>query len=272
MALGPVLVRPVLAVVGWPLRRLGPVGRLAVGGVGGAPRRAAAVSVVVALGVTLIAGVVVGGASVRVLADREMALVGAGRLRGDRRRRTPGRRRPGRAGARPAGAGPRDAVPAARERARSARPARSRSTPTTWTWRALPDAGQAGRRAGSLADLGPGRVVLSGFAAGRTGLRVGRHGRARRPAADRRVTVAAVLPDSAPLGSAMVADPADLTRLGAPAAYSGLLADAAGAGEDGRTAGLQALRQAIGGSAGVGVDRARRRARPDRPRCSTWCW
>ncbi|TDB89551.1 ABC transporter permease, partial [Micromonospora fluostatini] len=73
VALGPVLVRPVLAAVGWPLRRLGPLGRLAVGGVGGAPRRAAAVSVVVALGVTLVAGVLVGNASLRHLLDRELA-------------------------------------------------------------------------------------------------------------------------------------------------------------------------------------------------------
>jgi len=43
VALGPLLVRPVLAVVGWPLRRLRPVGALAVSTVGGVPRRAAAV-------------------------------------------------------------------------------------------------------------------------------------------------------------------------------------------------------------------------------------
>jgi putative ABC transport system permease protein len=73
VALGPLLVRPVLAAVGWPLRRLGPLGRLAVGGVGGAPRRAAAVSVVVALGVTLVAGALVGGASLRELTSRELA-------------------------------------------------------------------------------------------------------------------------------------------------------------------------------------------------------
>ncbi|GAB3933290.1 hypothetical protein GCM10027614_03920 [Micromonospora vulcania] len=61
-------------MVGWPLRQFGPHGRLAVGGIGGTPRRAAAISVVVALGVTLISGVLIGGASMRVLADREMAL------------------------------------------------------------------------------------------------------------------------------------------------------------------------------------------------------
>ena len=130
IALGPVLVRPVLAAAGWPLRRLGPVGRLAVGGVGGAPRRAAAVSVVVALGVTMIAGVLVGGASARVLADRETAssvpadfelTAGAG---------PPDRRRPDRAGTRPAGTHQRDALPPAAPACGSARSG-SRSTPTT---------------------------------------------------------------------------------------------------------------------------------------------
>ncbi|MEK8105012.1 hypothetical protein NKG94_06965 [Micromonospora sp. M12] len=36
VALGPLLVRPVLAVVGWPLRQLGPLGKMSVGGIGGA--------------------------------------------------------------------------------------------------------------------------------------------------------------------------------------------------------------------------------------------
>jgi putative ABC transport system permease protein len=60
IALGPLLVRPVLAVAGWPLSRLGPTGTLAVGGIGGAPRRAAAVWGVVALGVTNFSGTHVG--------------------------------------------------------------------------------------------------------------------------------------------------------------------------------------------------------------------
>lgn len=73
IAFGPLLIRPVLVAVGWPLRALGPVGRLAVGGVGGAPRRAAAVSVVVALGVTLVTGTVVGTASLQTWTDHKLA-------------------------------------------------------------------------------------------------------------------------------------------------------------------------------------------------------
>ncbi|PJE96594.1 ABC transporter permease [Streptomyces carminius] len=53
-ALGPVLVRPVLAALSPPLRRLGTAGRLAVTSVGEAPRRAAAGMLVVALGASLI--------------------------------------------------------------------------------------------------------------------------------------------------------------------------------------------------------------------------
>jgi putative ABC transport system permease protein len=71
--LGPVLIRPILAVAGWPLRRIGPAGRLAVSGIGGTPRRAAAVSVVVALGVTMLAGTVVGLTSLQLWTDRTMA-------------------------------------------------------------------------------------------------------------------------------------------------------------------------------------------------------
>ncbi|MFJ8862654.1 FtsX-like permease family protein [Streptomyces sp. NPDC102451] len=54
IALGPRLVRPVLSAVAVPLRRTGAAGRLAVAGVGGAPGRAASVSVVVALGICLV--------------------------------------------------------------------------------------------------------------------------------------------------------------------------------------------------------------------------
>jgi putative ABC transport system permease protein len=73
IVLGPLLIRPVLAVAGWPLRRFGATGRLAVSGIGGTPRRAAAVSVVVALGVTMLAGTVVGISSLQLWTDRTMA-------------------------------------------------------------------------------------------------------------------------------------------------------------------------------------------------------
>lgn len=251
ITLGPVLVRPVLAAVGWPLRRAGVVGRLAVGGVGGAPRRAAAVSVVVALGVTLIAGVLVGGASVRVLAERETAASAPADYEV------------------PAAAD--DPIPAAAvEQAR----ARAELTNVTGYRRmadvrvgaaeanleavdldpaALPALGRLDVTAGSLTGVGPGEVVLSGFTTDVTGLRLG--GRTTLRAGDRsvEVTVAGLLPDSVPLGAGLLVHPADLTRLGAPAGYTGVLADAARPGEDARTAGEQALRQTVGAGRGVVV-------------------
>jgi putative ABC transport system permease protein len=251
ITLGPVLVRPVLAVVGWPLRRLGAVGRLAVGGVGGAPRRAAAVSVVVALGVTLIAGVLVAGASARTLADRESASS------------VPADFEVTSSGDNPL---PAELVEQAKTRPELAHvtPYRRLSDITVGSseakldandlaMAALPTLGKLDVSSGSLTAIGPGKVVLSGFTRDITGLGVGDQAVLKAGKRTLRLTVVALLPDSAPLGSAMVLDPSDLTRLGATTTYSGLLADAAKTGEDGRTAGQQALRQVAGGRAGLGI-------------------
>jgi putative ABC transport system permease protein len=252
VALGPVLVRPLLAVVGWPLRRLGPVGRLAVGGMGGAPRRAAAVSVVVALGVTMIAGVLVAGASGRVLVEREAAAtvpadfevtasadatLGADQVEQAKARAeladvTPYRRLSS------VRIGGEDTELAAHDLAMTA----------------LPDLAKLDVAAGSWRDAGPGEVVLSGFTADVTGLGPGDRAEVR--AGDRVVslTVAAVLPDAAPLGGGLVLHPADLTRLGAPEGrYAGLLADAADDSEQARNQGLKALQQVTAGRSGLGI-------------------
>jgi putative ABC transport system permease protein len=251
MALGPVLVRPVLASVGWPLRRLGPVGRLAVGGVGAAPRRAAAVSVVVALGVTLIAGVVVSGASVRVLADRELAsavpadfeiaatgdervppdLVDQAKASPDLTHVTPYRR----LGTVQIG-GAEEMVEA-----------------TDLDMAALPTMEKIDVSAGTLSGIKPGAVAISGYAMDMSGLGVGDTTTLTSGKKKLQVTVAATLPDTAPLQSYLLLDPSDLSKLGAPATYSGLLADAAKPGENGRTAGQKAVQQLTQGRQGLGV-------------------
>ena len=250
-------------MVGWPLRQLGPVGRLAVGGIGGAPRRAAAVSVVVALGVTLIAGVLVGGASMRVLSDRELAvsvpadfgvaagdgstlpagLVEGARERSEIRNLAPFRRLDGLSLSRtgdtdpgPIGGGGESTFDA-----------------TDLDLTALPAVAKLDVRSGRLADLGPGQVVLAGYVTWDTGLRAGDRITLARDQRKIDVRIAAILPGATPLGSAVVVDPADLDRLGAPAGYAGLLADAARSGEDGRTAGQKALRQVTEGTAGIGL-------------------
>ncbi|MEU7781399.1 FtsX-like permease family protein [Micromonospora parva] len=258
VALGPLLVRPVLAVVGWPLRQLGPLGRMSVGGIGGAPRRAAAVSVVVALGTTLISGVVIGGTSLQVLADREMALAAPTDFEVTGNGAT--------------------LPPAVVSRAEAAHGALARVVPyrkvddatllrgadrlgavesgypmSDLDVAVLPSTGDLDVAQGSLDDRGPGRIVLNSWVARDAGLRAG--DTATLAVATRRVDVrvVAVLPGDGPLHAGILADPADLDRLGVASAYTGLLADAAGAGEDGRTAGVRALRQAIAGSDGVGL-------------------
>ncbi|MDG4781863.1 ABC transporter permease [Micromonospora sp. WMMD961] len=258
VALGPLLVRPVLAVVGWPLRQLGPLGRMSVGGIGGTPRRAAAVSVVVALGVTLISGVVIGGASLQVLADRELALSAPSDFEVSSN-----------GGVLPA---------AVVTRAEAARGALARVVPyrrvddvtlmrgadklgdvesgyptNDLDLAALPTTGDLDVAQGTLTDRGPGRIVLNRWVARDTGLRAGDTVTLAIAARRVDVRVAAVLPGDGPLHAGILADRADLDRLGVPAAYTGLLADAAGSGEDGRTAGVRALRQAIGGSDSVGL-------------------
>ncbi|RAO47943.1 putative ABC transporter permease [Micromonospora saelicesensis] len=258
VALGPLLVRPVLAVVGWPLRQLGPLGRMSVGGIGGTPRRAAAVSVVVALGVTLISGVVIGGASLRILTDREMALSAPS----DFEVTSNGGTLP----------------PAVVSRAEAAHGALARVVPyrmvddatllrgadklgdveagyptSDLDLAALPSTGDLDVAQGTLTDRGPGRIVLNSWVARDAGLRAGDTVTLAVATRTVEVRVAGVLPGDGPLHAGILADPADLDRLGVPAAYTGLLADAAGAGEDGRTAGVRALRQAIGGSDGVGL-------------------
>jgi putative ABC transport system permease protein len=238
IALGPVLVRPVLAGLGWPIRRAGAVGRLAAGGVGGAPRRAAAVSVVVALGVTLIAGVLVGGSSIRVLADRETAASSPADYE-----------LTGIDGA-PVSTAMADAF-AKRTELTNVAPYRrldvkfagsdAELNANDLRIAALPELKKLDVVAGSLDQIGPGQVIISGFASDVTGLKVGDVATLAHDKRTVKLTVVAQLPDSAPLGSAAVLDPADLTRLGATAGYAGVLADAATSGERGRADGRTAL-------------------------------
>ncbi|MEV6489179.1 ABC transporter permease [Actinoplanes sp. NPDC051633] len=248
IALGPVLVRPMLAAVGWPLRKLGPTGRLAVGGVGGAPRRAAAVSVVVALGVTLIAGALVSVASERVLADRQSAVAVPADFE-------------------VTSSEPLDPAVVERIRARPelihVAPYRRLDEITVGTTAvegsdlplsALPALTDLDVAEGSWRDLEPGRAVVAGYLADVASLHAGDEVTLRSAKGTATVTVAAVLPDSAPLYTGIVLTPGDLTRLGAAAGYSGLLADAARSGEDARTEAQRALRQATGGGAGVGLE------------------
>jgi putative ABC transport system permease protein len=253
IALGPVVVRPVLFAAGWPIRRSGPTGRLAAGGVGGAPRRAAAVSVVVALGVTLIAGTLVGGASIKVRADRQAALSSPADFE-----LTPGG----------------DAkLPAALEQKIAARPELAHVVPyrrldvkvagleadldaNDLKMSSVPRLSTLDMAAGHVADLGPGKVAISDFTATDTGLKVGDTAKITHGGKTVGLKVVALFADSAPLGSALVLDSSDLTALGAPAeGYSGLLADQAAVGEQGRADGRKAMADLTGSASdGYAID------------------
>ncbi|GIE77272.1 ABC transporter [Actinoplanes philippinensis] len=240
IALGPVLIRPILAVAGWPLRRFGPAGRLAVSGIGGTPRRAAAVSVVVALGVTMLAGTVVGISSLQLWTDRTMAartpadlaLFADGevgdvvtRLRADARFRdvTPFRMADFSA---PGGGFSHGAI----------------AVDLT----AMPELRTLEASAGRLEALGPGAVVLSSTAAGDLDARVG-DVVTLRSAGEVRAAVVAVLTGDGPLRTGAVLAPADLDRLGGVSA--GVLADIAAGSRD---EALAAFRSA-GGPSGADV-------------------
>ncbi len=212
---------------------------------GGSARRAAAVSVVVALGVTLVAGVLVGGASIKALGNRELAASAPAdfEMTGAEGSTLP------------------DAV------VTKARASRELTRVTTYRRLATAQAGRLDQvavtdldvkalprlsdldvRAGALDDLRPGGAVLASFVADNLGVGVGDTLPVKNGKKTVTLTVIAVLGDDAPLHTGMLMTPADLTALGVGAAASGMLADASSGGESARTEALRAMRAAGGGS------------------------
>lgn len=247
IALGPALIRPVLAATGWPLRLLGPTGRLAVSGIGAAPRRAAAVSVVVALGVALVAGTVVGNASMRAYADQELAM----RAPADFAILAEGE-------------------PLASEALSGLTEAQSLADVTTFRianvtfgeiessaidldLEAVPQLRQMRADSGTLSNLEPGHVVLAAWAARSLGVRVGDSTVLRSADRSVTVTVVAILPGDGPLRSAAVVAPADLDALGATTTPNGVLANAAASGDDGVDLARAEIRQLLGADSGAEI-------------------
>lgn len=244
VALGPLLVRPVLAAVGWPLRRFGPIGRLAVGGVGGQPRRAAAVSVVVALGVTLIGGALVGTASLRTLIKWELAGMAPSDLAVTV--------------AEEQNTLPEGFVDRVRAMSELERVVPFRNDPTVRlagvdidglaasdlalhqlsTWEDF------GTSSGTL-DIGPGRVVLLSYLAEAANVQPGDPVTLTRGGRSIELRLVGIM-DNTPVSAGMLLDPTDLDRLGTPPNPTGLLADVAGDGEEARTAAVKALRAVTG--------------------------
>jgi putative ABC transport system permease protein len=215
-----------------------------VGGVGGAPRRAAAVAVVVALGVTLTAGVLVGNASLQILMDREIAISAPADFQLTTHYDGP------EAASLPAGTAEKLR---ARSELKNVTPYRTIpvKTDATENDRAadldvskLPGLSKLDTLSGSLARIGPGEVALSRDTAEDLHVSAGDTISVDAVKGGQRASlrVVATLPDNAPLHVGYLLNPVDLTTLGAPAGSTGVLADAAGAGEDARTAGISAIR------------------------------
>jgi putative ABC transport system permease protein len=249
IALGPVLIRPVLRIVGWPVRRGGPVGALAVSGVGGAPRRAAAVSVVVALGAALIAGTLVGSASLRSLLEAQLSADAPADINVTA----------GENATLPAGLADRlrkrsefTRVVPYRDVEVTAEGSRDTVRAVDVDLRALPSARQIGTASGSLVSVAPGGVAIGSSYAQEAGRRVGDTIRLTAGGHTVSVKVVAVLAGSGPLYAEVVADRADLDRLGATGP-TGVLADIAGSDERSRTAAVTAVRTELGGPASIDV-------------------
>ena len=77
LVLGPVIVAPAMAVLGWPLRRLGVTGRLAAANASRNPRRSASTAAALTIGVMLVAGASMFAATARetIRGDVEQVIV-----------------------------------------------------------------------------------------------------------------------------------------------------------------------------------------------------
>jgi putative ABC transport system permease protein len=198
IALGPALIAPLIRLAAVLLGRAGPAGRLAVAGVGGAPRRAAAVTTVVALGTSLVIGTLVGAETLRNLGKAEMASAYPAdwEITGDLTKL-------------PA-TGLRDVLPY--RRIEVSFPGLTMRA-TDLEIRALRAVGDFRVESGSFDALGPGQIVLPSRTAARLGVAAGHRIQMTSGGQQVIVTVAATVYGQVPLAGAVI-DPADLTVLG----------------------------------------------------------
>jgi putative ABC transport system permease protein len=242
VVLGPRLVRPLLTAVAVPLRRLGAAGRLAVAGVGGAPGRAASVSVVVALGACLIGSTLTCLASLEAYDDYRQAVAAPADFA-----LTPGDDKP------------LDAELAADLRRhheltdvtafRTAEVGEGIRT-ATLTDLDLATVGSGVRltaRTGSLDRLAPGHVVVDADHAHSLGVAVGDRVTLTYKKRPVHLTVAATLSGEGPYGGNFFVPAGDLTRMGAAAAPTVVTADAAQDGPYGRAAARRAITATLTG-------------------------
>ncbi|CAL9594510.1 hypothetical protein SUDANB145_05293 [Streptomyces sp. enrichment culture] len=242
IALGPRLVRPVLAAVGVLLRRTGAAGRLAVAGVGGAPGRAASVSVVVALGVCLVGSTLTCLASLNAYERYRQAVESPADFHlYPRDTGTLDRSLAADLAAHPELAG----VTAFRA-AEAVEDSRS-VTVSDLDLGAVRSGVSLTARTGSLGRLAPGHVVVDADHAHRLGVRAGDRVTLEFAGRPVRLTVAATLPGAGPYGGNFFVPAADLTRMGADPAPTTVTADAAEGGAEGRLRAQRAITDTLTG-------------------------
>ncbi|MFI1416824.1 FtsX-like permease family protein [Streptomyces sp. NPDC020731] len=236
IALGPRLVRPVLSAVAVPLRRTGAAGRLAVAGVGGAPGRAASVSVVVALGVCLVGSTLTCLASLNayeryrqaVEAPADFSLYARDSESLDRSL------------AADLTSHPELADVTAFRTAEVIEGTRSATVSDLDLGTVRSGVGLTART-GSLDDLGPAHVVVDADHAHQLGVRAGDRVTLRFEGRPVHLTVAATLPGAGPYGGNFFVPAADLTRMGVGAAPTTVTANASEDGARGRIRAQRAI-------------------------------
>ncbi|WP_436739357.1 FtsX-like permease family protein [Streptomyces sp. BBFR102] len=242
IALGPRLIRPVLSAVAVPLRRTGAAGRLAVAGVGGAPGRAASVSVVVALGVCLVGATLTCLASlnaheryrqaVEAPADFSLYARDDGALDRSLAADLASRREL--------------ADVTAFRTAEVVNGARS-ATISDLDLAAVRSGVGLAARTGSLDGLGPAHVVVDADHAHELGVGAGDRVTLTFEGRPVHLTVAATLPGAGPYGGNFFVPAADLTRMGMAAAPTRVTANASQDGAQGRTDGRRAVTDTLTG-------------------------
>ncbi|GGU35278.1 FtsX-like permease family protein [Lentzea flava] len=187
IVLGPALISPVLRLISIPLRR-STIGTLAVSGVGGAPRRAASVTAIVALGVSLVIATLTGANTLRGLGKAEMA----GAYPADLEITGPVDVRALQA------AGLTEVIPYRRTEININGRLTMQATDLDMT--KLRDLTDFKVDTGALHDLGPNRIVVSTHVASRLGLTAGTEVEVN----GKKMTVAATVFGNVPLGSALL--------------------------------------------------------------------
>ncbi|MFJ8541857.1 FtsX-like permease family protein [Streptomyces sp. NPDC093586] len=242
IALGPRLVRPVLSAVAVPLRRTGAAGRLAVAGVGGAPGRAASVSVVVALGVCLVGSTLTCLASLNAYERYRQAVEAPA----DFSLHARDGESLDRSLAADLTSHPELADVTAFRTAEVVESTRSATISDLDLGTVRSGAGLTART-GSLDGLGPAHVVVDADNAHRLGVRAGDRVTLTFEGRPVDLTVAATLPGAGPYGGNFFVPAADLTRMGAGTAPTMITANASEDGAQGRIRAQRAITDTLTG-------------------------